>query len=308
MILLKTWISAFRLRTLPLSISGILVGLALANINGQWDAVLFWGAISTTLLFQITSNLANDLGDTIKGTDTDKRIGPMRGVQSGLISKKTMTSAILLAVVLCALSSIFLIYYCSKTLTASAILIYGVLALLCIIAAITYTIGKKAYGYHGLGDLMVFIFFGAVSVVGSFGLFGNPLNMQTILACISIGVWSVGVLNLNNMRDQENDKLSNKNTLAVKFGYDGAKNYHIGLLIIGIISWTILLCSLYVKDKNAIYFIALLPYFFFIKHLLKIKKIELPKDFDPELKVLALSTFLAALLLFISSFLMEYFV
>ncbi len=308
MIFLKTWISAFRLRTLPLSISGILVGLALANINGQWDDVLFWGAISTTLLFQITSNLANDLGDTLKGTDTDKRIGPMRSVQSGLISKKTMTSAILLFVVLCCCSSIFLIYYCSKTLTASAILIYGVLALLCIIAAITYTIGKKAYGYHGLGDLMVFIFFGAVSVVGSFGLFGNPLDMQTILACISIGAWSVGVLNLNNMRDQENDKLSNKNTLAVKFGYDGAKNYHIGLLIIGIISWTILLCSLYVKDKNAIYFIALLPYFFFIKHLLKIKKIELPKDFDPELKVLALSTFLAALLLFISSFLMEYFV
>ena len=308
MIFLKTWISAFRLRTLPLSISGILVGLALANINGQWDAVLFWGAISTTLLFQITSNLANDLGDTLKGTDTDKRIGPMRGVQSGLISKKTMTSAILLFIVLCCCSSIFLIYHCSKTLTASAILIYGVLALLCIIAAITYTIGKKAYGYHGLGDLMVFIFFGAVSVVGSFGLFGNPLNMQTILACISIGAWSVGVLNLNNMRDQENDKQSNKNTLAVKFGYDGAKNYHIGLLIIGIISWTILLCSLYVKDKNAIYFIALLPYFFFIKHLLKIKKIELPKDFDPELKVLALSTFLAALLLFISSFLMEYFV
>ena len=303
MILLKTWISAVRLRTLPLSISGILVGIALAKINGQWDAVLFCAAISTTLLFQITSNLANDLGDTIKGTDTDKRIGPMRGVQSGLISKKTMTSAILLFVVLCCCSSIFLIYYCSKTLTASAILIYGVLALLCIIAAITYTIGKKAYGYHGLGDLMVFIFFGAVSVNGSFGLFGNPLNMQTMLACISIGAWSVGVLNLNNMRDQENDKQSNKNTLAVKLGYDGAKNYHIGLIIIGIISWTILLCSLYVKDKNAVYFIALLPYFFFLKHLLKIKKIELPKDFDPELKVLALSTFFSGLLLFIISFL-----
>jgi 1,4-dihydroxy-2-naphthoate polyprenyltransferase len=303
LILLKTWISAVRLRTLPLSISGILVGIALAKINGQWDAVLFWGAICTTLLFQITSNLANDLGDTIKGTDTDKRIGPMRGVQSGLISKKTMTSAILLFVVLCCCSSIFLIYYCSKTLTASAILIYGVLALLCIIAAITYTIGKKAYGYHGLGDLMVFIFFGAVSVNGSFGLFGNPLNMQTTLAGISIGVWSVGVLNLNNMRDQENDKQSNKNTLAVELGYNGAKNYHIGLIIIGIISWTILLCSLYVKDKNAVYFIASLPYFFFLKHLLKIKKIELPKDFDPELKVLALSTFFSGLLLFIISFL-----
>ncbi|MCX6191293.1 MAG: 1,4-dihydroxy-2-naphthoate octaprenyltransferase [Flavobacteriia bacterium] len=303
MILLKTWISAVRLRTLPLSISGILVGIALAKINGQWDAVLFWGAISTTLLFQITSNLANDLGDTLKGTDTDKRIGPMRGVQSGLISKKTMTIAILLFVVLCCCSSIFLIYYCSKTLTASAILIYGVLALLCIIAAITYTIGKKAYGYHGLGDLMVFIFFGAVSVNGSFGLFGNPLNMQTMLACISIGAWSVGVLNLNNMRDQENDKQSNKNTLAVKLGYDGAKNYHVGLIIIGIISWTILLFSLYVKEKNALYFIGFLPYFFFLKHLLKIKKIELPKDFDPELKVLALSTFFSGLLLFIISFL-----
>ena len=301
--MLKTWISAFRLRTLPLSISGILVGLALAKIDGNWDGILFWGAIGTTLLFQITSNLANDLGDTLKGTDTDKRIGPMRSVQSGLISKKTMTSAILLFIVLCCCSSIFLIYHCSKTLTASAILIYGVLALLCIIAAITYTIGKKAYGYHGLGDLMVFIFFGAVSVVGSFGLFGNPINREIILACISIGTWSVGVLNLNNMRDQENDKQSNKNTLAVKFGYSGAKNYHGGLIIIGIISWTILICSLYVKDKNALYFIGFLPYFFFCKHLLKIKKIKLPKDFDPELKVLALTTFFAAILLFITSFL-----
>ena len=301
--MLKTWISAFRLRTLPLSISGILVGLALAKIDGNWDGILFWGAIGTTLLFQITSNLANDLGDTLKGTDTDKRIGPMRSVQSGLISKKTMTSAILLFIVLCCCSSIFLIYHCSKTLTASAILIYGVLALLCIVAAITYTIGKKAYGYHGLGDLMVFIFFGAVSVVGSFGLFGNPINRETILAFISIGLWSVGVLNLNNMRDQENDKQSNKNTLAVKFGYSGAKNYHVGLIIIGIISWTILICSLYVEDKNALYFIGFLPYFFFCKHLLKIKKIKLPKDFDPELKVLALTTFFAAILLFITSFL-----
>ena len=301
--MLKTLIRAFRLRTLPLSISGILVGLALAKIDGNWDGILFWGAIGTTLLFQITSNLANDLGDTLKGTDTDKRIGPMRSVQSGLISKKTMTSAILLFIVLCCCSSIFLIYHCSKTLTASAILIYGVLALLCIVAAITYTIGKKAYGYHGLGDLMVFIFFGAVSVVGSFGLFGNPINRETILACISIGLWSVGVLNLNNMRDQENDKQSNKNTLAVKFGYSGAKNYHVGLIIIGIISWTILICSLYVEDKNALYFIGFLPYFFFCKHLLKIKKIKLPKDFDPELKVLALTTFFAAILLFITSFL-----
>lgn len=301
--MLKAWINAFRLRTLPLSISGILVGLALANINGDWDDLLFWGAIGTTLLFQITSNLANDLGDTLKGTDTEKRIGPMRSVQSGLISKKIMTSAILLFIVLCCCSSIFLIYHCSKTLTASAILIYGVLALLCIIAAITYTIGKKAYGYHGLGDLMVFIFFGAVSVNGSFGLFGNPINRETILACISIGTWSVGVLNLNNMRDQENDKQSNKNTLAVKFGYDGAKNYHVGLIIIGIISWTILICSLYLKERSAVYFISLLPLLFFIKHLLKIKKIVNPKDFDPELKVLALTTFFAAILLFITSFL-----
>ncbi len=303
MILLKAWLNAFRLRTLPLSISGILVGLALANINGDWDDLLFWGAIGTTLLFQITSNLANDLGDTLKGADTEKRIGPMRSVQSGLISKKTMALAILIAVVLCVFSSAFLIYHCAKTLSESSILIYGVLALLCIIAAITYTIGKMAYGYHGLGDLMVFIFFGAVSVNGSFCLFGNPINSETILACISIGTWSVGVLNLNNMRDQENDKQSNKNTLAVKFGYDGAKNYHVGLIIIGIISWTILICSLYLKERSAVYFISLLPLLFFIKHLLKIKKIVNPKDFDPELKVLALTTFFASILLFITSFL-----
>ena len=237
MILLKAWISAFRLRTLPLSISGILLGIALANINGKWDFGLFLGAICTTLLFQITSNLANDLGDTLKGTDNKDRVGPMRSVQSGAISKKIMTYAIILFSVLSIISSGLLIYHCSISLSKQVLFMYMVLAVLCVIAAITYTIGKKAYGYHGLGDLMVFIFFGLVSVMGSYGLFGLNINSLTLLGSISIGSWSVGVLNLNNMRDQENDKQSNKITLAVRFGFLGAKNYHFVLMLTGILTW-----------------------------------------------------------------------
>jgi len=305
LILLKAWISAFRLRTLPLSISGILVGLALAKIKGQWDFGLFLGAISTTLLFQITSNLANDLGDTLKGTDNKDRVGPIRSVQSGAISKKIMTYAIILFSILSIISSGLLIYHCSISLSKQALIIYMALAVLCLIAAITYTIGKKAYGYHGLGDLMVFIFFGLVSVMGSYGLLGLNINVLTLLASISIGLWSVGVLNLNNMRDQENDKQSNKITLAVRFGFLGAKKYHFVLMLTGIVTWILLISMISYSKNKALYFFCLLPILIVVFHLNKVAKMKHPKEFDPELKRIALATFFASLLLFIVSYLLS---
>ena len=160
------WIGAFRLRTLPLSISGILVGSFIALYYNFWNSVVFTLALSTTLLFQILSNLANDLGDSMKGADNENRIGPMRSVQSGKISKSSMRNAVVITSALSFISAGFLIYFGTKNLSQQTIYIYIVLAIACVFAAITYTIGKKAYGYNGLGDLFVFIFFGLVSVIG----------------------------------------------------------------------------------------------------------------------------------------------
>lgn len=295
------WFNALRLRTLPLSISGILVGAALAKSDGEWNSYIFWGCLSTTLLFQIISNLANDLGDTQKGTDNEHRVGPVRSVQSGLISTREMGVAILLCSVLALISAGILIYISAQTLTFYTIMVYIGLTILSILAALTYTIGKNAYGYRGLGDLMVFIFFGGVAVIGSNGLFGIGFNPLTILGALTIGTWSIGVLNLNNMRDQVNDKASNKITMAVKLGFQGARIYHFTIVIIGLIAWCILLYLLYMKDNSSIYLYAFIPCLLVIKHLIRVNKTKEPKDFDPELKKLALSTFFTALLLLILS-------
>jgi 1,4-dihydroxy-2-naphthoate octaprenyltransferase len=295
------WFNALRLRTLPLSISGILVGAALAKSDGAWNGYIFWGCLSTTLLFQIISNLANDLGDTQKGTDNENRVGPVRSVQSGLISKKEMGGAILLCSILALISAGILIYISAQTLTFYTIMIYISLTILSILAALTYTIGKNAYGYRGLGDLMVFIFFGGVAVIGSNGLFGTGFNPLTILGSLTIGTWSIGVLNLNNMRDQVNDKASNKITMAVKLGFQGARIYHFTIVIVGLIAWCILLYLLYMKDNSSVYLYAVIPCLLVIKHLIRVHKTREPKDFDPELKKLALSTFFTALLLLILS-------
>ncbi len=295
------WFNALRLRTLPLSISGILVGAALAKSDGAWNSYIFWGCLSTTLLFQIISNLANDLGDTQKGTDNEHRVGPVRSVQSGLISTREMGVAILLCSVLALISAGILIYISAQTLTFYTIMVYISLTILSILAALTYTIGKNAYGYRGLGDLMVFIFFGGVAVIGSNGLFGIGFNPLTILGALTIGTWSIGVLNLNNMRDQVNDKASNKITMAVKLGFQGARIYHFTIVIIGLIAWCILLYLLYMKDNSSIYLYAFIPCLLVIKHLIRVNKTKEPKDFDPELKKLALSTFFTALLLLILS-------
>ena len=182
---------------------------------------------------------------------------------------------------------------------------YMLLAVLCVIAAITYTIGKKAYGYHGLGDLMVFIFFGLVSVMGSYGLFGLNINILTLLGSISIGSWSVGVLNLNNMRDQENDKQSNKITLAVRFGFLGAKNYHFVLMLTGILTWILLISMISYSQNKGLYLFCLLPILIIVFHLNKVAKMKHPKEFDPELKRIALATFFASLLLFSLSYLLS---
>lgn len=286
------WIQAFRLRTLPLSISGILVGSFIAYKNGFWNNGIFALAILTTLFLQILSNLANDLGDSQKGADNESRVGPKRAVQSGVITAKEMQVGVVIFAILAAATAIPLIFIGTSGMPLEVLWIYIGLGIACIIAAITYTVGRKAYGYNGLGDLMVLIFFGFVSVLGVYSLFSKTFDVLVFLPALTIGALSVAVLNLNNMRDQVNDAAVGKITLVVQIGAKNAKVYHGILLLVSFLSLTsyILINEIYIS------LLALLPYFILLKHYLLVRKNKDPKDLDPELKKVALATFFIALL------------
>ncbi len=289
--MIKSWIKAFRLRTLPLSMSGIILGSFIAKKEGFWDTEIFTFAMLTTLFFQVLSNLANDLGDSQKGTDNENRVGPLRAVQSGEISMSAMKKAVWIFSILSFISAVYLIQISSKGMTTEIILFYTVLAVLCILAAITYTVGKRAYGYSGFGDVFVFIFFGLVSVLGSYTLYTKQFNWEIIFPAITIGMLSTAVLNLNNMRDQVNDKVAGKITLVVKMGKMRAKYYHYFLILSGIVS-----SAFFLQHLGLLRFLFLIPYCILTLHLNRVKNTEYEKDFDPELKKVALTTFLIAVL------------
>jgi 1,4-dihydroxy-2-naphthoate octaprenyltransferase len=288
---LKVWLQATRLRTLPLSLSGIIVGngLAFSNVNFSW--MIFILSLLTTISFQVLSNFANDYGDGVKGTDNDSRIGPPRILQLGLLSRKELKQGIQVCVfisLILAASLIFLAFGISNQLYS---LIFIGLALGAVIAAIKYTMGSNAYGYRALGDLFVLTFFGGVSVLGSLFLQTKLFTVELILPAISIGLLSVGVLNLNNMRDIKTDKESNKITMAVLLGARFAKAYHLFLLL-----GAVLTAVLYVKtnlEPSYLFMIAVLP---MMIHLRRVLGYDNPKEFDPELKRLALYTFLFSIL------------
>lgn len=305
---IPAWIAAFRLRTLPLSISGILAGSGLAKMllvasENEIQESRFWTiftfSILTTVLFQLVSNLANDFGDGVKGTDNQDRLGPERAVQSGAISPKQMQFAVILFSILSLLSAGALIYFSKDNLTPKLLYFYVGLAVLCVVAAITYTVGKSAYGYRGLGDIMVFLFFGLVSVLGVFSLYGFEFEWLPVLPAYSIGVWSMAVLNLNNMRDMENDRASGKNTLVVKLGIKSARFYHFFLVSSGIVIWLIFCLLLGKLTGSFLFFLPLFPVGILLLHLLKVKQISDHKEFDKELKPVALATFFASLLFFL---------
>jgi 1,4-dihydroxy-2-naphthoate octaprenyltransferase len=296
---IAAWISAARLRTLPLSLSGILVGSALAFPEGEFDSSIFWLAIATTLGLQILSNFANDYGDGVKGTDNEERIGPMRALQSGIITDQEMKRAILLTSTLTALLALSLIYLSFKGDNFIWSLVFIALGAFAIIAAIKYTVGKSAYGYRGLGDVFVFIFFGLVSVLGVNFLMTKQLDIRLLLPATSIGLLSSAVLNLNNMRDENGDRNADKKTLVVIFGKQFAKRYHFSLIIMAFLS-LFLFIAIYFGLQNFIFylpFIAFLPLGSHLKNVLSYKN---PKTLDPELKKVALSTFALSIMLFLS--------
>jgi 1,4-dihydroxy-2-naphthoate octaprenyltransferase len=290
---LKSWIKAFRLRTLPLALSSTITGSFIAVANGNYKIPVITLALLTTLLLQILSNLANDYGDAVKGTDNENRKGPSRTVQSGEISKNRMKNAVIITALLSLISGLFLLYFSLGNRFETAIFFFAV-GVGAIIAAVKYTVGKKAYGYRKLGDLFVFVFFGITGVVGTYYLNTLTVTFDIFLPAISIGLFSVGVLNLNNMRDMDNDVLSGKNTIASQLGWPNAKKYHYILIIAG---WTTAFIFLAINYKSPynLLFIITLP--LFLKDLAGISKIKEKETLDPFLKKLAISTFLFSLLL-----------
>lgn len=294
---MKHWIQAARLRTLPLSVSGIIVGsfYAMSQSMFNWKIVIF--ALSTTLGLQILSNFANDYGDGIKGTDNEDRVGPKRAIQSGVITPAAMKRALVITSILTLVSAILLIYVAFKDHNLGFSLFYLGLGILAIASAIRYTVGNSAYGYRGYGDLFVFLFFGLVSTLGIYFMFAKEMDWLLILPATAIGFLSVAVLNLNNMRDEASDKKSNKNTIVVKMGGEKAKIYHYFLVLSAMI---LVLEFSYFKDFNSDQYIYVLAFIPLIKHLVTVYKNRNPKELDPELKKVALSTFALSVLLSLS--------
>jgi 1,4-dihydroxy-2-naphthoate octaprenyltransferase len=291
---MKNWIQAARLRTLPLSVSGIIVGSFYAMHQGVFDGLIFSLAILTTLGLQILSNFANDYGDGVKGTDNETRIGPERAIQSGVISVKQMKNGIILTSALTFLIAVLLIYISFGKDNFLYTFLFLVLGVASIVAALKYTIGNSAYGYRGLGDVFVFLFFGLLSVLGSYFLYAKEFDWLLVLPACAVGLLSTGVLNLNNMRDEISDRTSNKNTLVVKIGGKKAKFYHFTILILAMLS---LLFFAFLKDFKAVQYLFLIGFMPLLLHLKRIFAYQNPKQYDPELKMVALSTFLISILL-----------
>ena len=291
---MKHWIQAARLLTLPLSLSGIIVGSAYAYHQGysNWKIVVL--ALLTTLGLQVLSNYANDYGDGIKGTD-DNRIGEKRLVAAGIISAQQMKKAVVLTAIITFLIALALIYVAFGKENFVLSLVFILLGVGSIGAAIKYTVGKNAYGYSGFGDLFVFVFFGFVSVIGSNFLFTHFIDWKLLLPAIAIGLLSVAVLNLNNMRDIENDRVAGKNTLVVKLGALNAKKYHYVLIV----SSVTIMFVFSLLTKTSILPIVVISVAL-IKHILVVKKANQYEDFDPELKKVALSTFALSILFWLT--------
>lgn len=285
---IKSYITAFRLRTLPLALSSILMGNFMAAYQGAFILEVGVLAVVTTVLLQILSNVANDYGDAVSGADNEERVGPARMVSTGKISTSEMKNTVVIFAFLSLLSGIFLIRYGrfdSMGIKAWSIFLLGVGA---IAAAIKYTVGKNPYGYKGMGDVFVFVFFGLTGVLGTYFLHTGKIDLWLLLPASSVGLLSTGVLNLNNLRDKENDAKTGKITLVVKKGIIWGKNYHAFLLLTAMI-----LMVLYGAFKNTTYWqwLFIIAFPLIIKNLIFVKKNNEPQLIDNQLKILAMATF-----------------
>ena len=290
---LKSWIKAARLRTLPLAMSGILMGAALSYLDKGFNVTVTVLAIVTALFIQIFSNFANDYGDSQKGTDNQQRVGPKRTVQSGEISPKQMKLGMIVLILLSLATGIWLVAEGTKGLDLSVFLLFLTFGIIALIAAYKYTAGRNPYGYAGFGDLAVFLFFGILPVAGTYFLNTHQINPELFLPAVSIGLFSTGVLNLNNMRDIANDRNSGKNTVVVRMGSKKSKIYHSWLILTGL-STAVLFTAMH--GKSTVQWLFLLSFPLFLNDLIQINKITSPRKFDPFLKKLSLATLLFTVL------------
>jgi len=281
--MIKPWIHAARLRTLPLALSGSILGSFLAASDGVFRWNIFLLAALTSLLLQVLSNLANDYGDFTRGTDNHERIGPDRMVSTGAITPRQMVWAIVIVSLLALVSGILLI------IKGFPELVYLILGLAAIGAAINYTVGKNPYGYSGFGDIFVFLFFGLLAVVGTYFLHGQVLHMEVFLPAISLGLLSTGVLNLNNLRDERSDILTHKHTLVVKMGGKWGRIYHAALILFAILTASIYV-SLVFHGLYQLLFILSIP--FLLRNMVVVLRNKVPSELNMELRNLSLSTLL----------------
>jgi 1,4-dihydroxy-2-naphthoate octaprenyltransferase len=289
---MNNWIKAFRLRTLPLAFSCIIMGSGLAYADGGFNLTVFGLALITTLFLQILSNLANDYGDFVKGTDNEERIGPDRTMQSGLITKSEMVKIMWVIALFCSVFGVWLIYEGTIGLDLKKAGLFAILGLSAMGAAVKYTMGKNPYGYAGLGDIFVFLFFGFLGVLGSYFLHTHTLNWDLLLPASSIGLFTTAVLNINNMRDCEADKKSGKNTLVVKIGIEKAKDYHRALIFGGIL----LAITFVFPSPNYFHYIFAITIPIFVGFVQSIQKRNDFENFDPFLKKQAITTFIFSIL------------
>lgn len=292
----KSWIDAARPRTLPLALSGILMGCGLSWYYGEIQASVSVLAILTATFIQIFSNFANDYGDSRKGTDNHQRVGPTRTVQSGAISHTEMETGMIVIGILSFISGVLLVYTATWETSRTAFLTFIFLGILSLLAAYFYTAGKKSYGYIGLGDLFVFLFFGLLPVPGVFFLNTGFLPASIFLPAISIGLFSTGVLNLNNMRDIINDHRSGKITIPVRLGAHNSRYYHLALISLG---WLTAIIFTLLQEQSVWQWLYLITFPFYFRDTIQISRIKNDRELDPYLKKLALST-LAFTLLFVT--------
>lgn len=290
---IKTWVEAFRLRTLPLSFSVIFMGSFIAAYEHSFRWQVFTLALTTTLFLQILSNLANDYGDTENGADSSERIGPARAVQSGAISPTAMKKAIVLFALLALGSGLVLIFTALNDTNPFYIGGFFVLGLGAIAAAIKYTAGSNPYGYKGLGDIFVLVFFGWVGVMGSYFLYAHQYNPLILFPATTMGLFSAGVLNMNNMRDHISDQQAGKITMVVRMGYTNAKIYQTLLISIAF-ACAIIYTLMQYRSPWQWLFLLTLP--LFAKHIVTVLKNHEPQLLDKQLKIVALSTLLFCLL------------
>jgi len=287
----RNWISAFRPRTLPLALSCILMGAFLAASLHAFRLDIFLFCALTTIFLQVLSNLANDYGDSINGADHAGRVGPSRAVQSGSISVSSMRKALILFVIMCLASGLYLLWI-SFGQNIRGLLFFLALGILSIVAAIAYTVGRRPYGYVGLGDISVLIFFGFVGVLGSLYLFTKAIEWYHVFPALSCGFFSMAVLNINNIRDIESDKLAGKNSLPVRWGKQKATVYH-WLLLGGGIGSAIVYTMLNYQSLVQFLFVITIPLFLFNARSVSRRE---ARDLDPLLRQMALSTLLFVIL------------